>query len=88
MTYIIKCDRCGETGPEGHNQFQPPEWKAIGFNVRVSGGNRKHYKWHQFCPECVDVLGIRAEPDEDSSAKKLVAILESMVDDAVNERDT
>ena len=85
MSYIIKCDRCGTTGEQGNGFHLPEGWKPIAWKVKVSGGTRN--KSHQFCQRCAEHLGIGEEPpDEETSAEKLVAILESMVDEAVEER--
>lgn len=84
MSYIIKCDRCSKAGAESPNAHVPKGWENIGLSTKVGGGTR--YRWHQFCPECVESLGIASEPTEETSAEKLVAILESMVDEAVDER--
>lgn len=85
MSYIIKCDRCGETGEQGNSQHLPQKWRAVGLTVKVVGGTWN--KSHQFCPVCAEHLGLGDEPpDDETSAEKLVAILESMVDEAVDER--
>ena len=56
--------------------------------MNVRGAGVTGYKWHQFCQECVEHLGIKGELVEETSAEKLVAILESMLDEALDERAT
>ena len=85
MSYVIKCDRCLRLGPNGEQSHIPQEWANIG--LRTAVGSQSFYKWHQFCPECTAHLQIKSDPTEETSAEKLVAILESMVDEAVDERD-
>ena len=84
MAYVIKCDRCGTVGEPGRSGHVPKGWKQISLQVT---GARTYWKLHQFCPVCVEHLGIEAELVEETSAKKLVAILESMVEEAVDERE-
>jgi len=85
MAYVIQCDRCSKTGGPVEQAGLPSGWTCVGLNIKSAGCT--FYKWHQFCPECVEYLDIRTDPVEETSAEKLVAILESMVDEAVNERD-
>lgn len=85
MAYVIKCDRCLVLGEAGQWNHVPKGWKEVSLQVKVTGGSR--WKPHQFCPVCVKYLRIEAERVEETSAEKLVAILESMVDEAVSERD-
>ncbi len=87
MAYVIKCDRCSRMGPEGSNNFQPKGWTTVGTAVSVPGGCGRRNKWHQFCPECTEFLDLITEIAEETSAKKLVAILESMIEEAVDERE-
>lgn len=85
MSYVIKCDRCSKMGSEGDSDHLPERWRAIYITVTVPGGTR--HKRHQFCPECAEYLGIGYQPpDEETSAEKLVAILEAVIDEAVSER--
>ncbi len=86
MSYIIQCDRCSKTGGPGRTGHLPQGWTDVSMKAIVAGGNR--HKYHQFCPECVAHLQLESEITEETSAEKLVAILESMVDEAVNERAT
>ena len=84
MSYIIQCDRCSKTGGQGSINHLPQGWRGIALYVKVAGTMR--YNWHQFCPECTGHLQIESEPTEETSAERLVAILESMVKEAVDER--
>lgn len=84
MSYLIKCDRCSKMGPQGNNNFQPPKWKTIGLTITVSGGNR--HKWHHFCPECTEYLQIDSEITEETSTEKLVVILESIIEEKIDEK--
>ena len=86
MAYIIQCDRCSTQGGKGDNNFQPKGWTAVGLSIEIVGGRR--HKFHQFCPECVEYLDLKTEMVEETSAEKLVSILESMVEEAVDERDS
>ncbi len=90
MAYVIKCDRCSKTGGEGQSGHRPQGWKSVSLQVKQSDDrfSSTHWKPHQFCPACVDHLDLKTDPVEETSAEKLVAILESMVDEAVSERDS
>ena len=85
MAYVIKCDRCSVLGEEGYRNDLPVGWKQVGLQVKISGSTCWNH--HQFCPECVEYLGISLPIDEETYAEKLVAILESMVEEAVDERE-
>ena len=85
MAYIIQCDRCQVLGGKGESSHIEGGWKQLRLQVGDSGYTA--WKAHQFCPECVEYLGIKADIVEETSAEKLVAILESMVEEAVSERD-
>ena len=84
MSYIIQCDRCAKTGGEGREGHLPQEWVSVGMDIHVTGGTYK--KWHNFCPVCTEYLRLGSDPTEETSAERLVAILESMIDEAVEER--
>ena len=84
MSYIIKCDRCLKQGGTTTARTVPQGWATVGWDISVASGTR--HKYHQFCPECVAHLQIETEPTEETSAGKLVAILEAMVDEAMDER--
>lgn len=85
MSYIIKCDRCSKLGPEVNKNSVPEGWKNIGFSVYISGDTR--YKWHQFCPECSKHLQIQSTSTEETSAEKLVSILEAIIEEKIDERE-
>lgn len=86
MSYIIQCDRCPKTGGQVAVGDLPQGWKGVGLYVVTPGSTR--LKMHQFCPECATRLQLESGITEETSAERLVAILEAMVDEAVEERAT
>ncbi len=80
MSYIIKCDRCSETGGHGARGQVPQGWVELGIDTKVTGAGGTYRKYHQFCPKCVAHLQLGSDITEKTSAEKLVAIIESMVD--------
>ena len=84
MSYIIQCDRCSVQGGPVEQAQLPGGWTGVRINIRTTSGTR--YKWHQFCLHCTQHLDIKPDLVEETSAEKLVAILESMVDEAVEDR--
>lgn len=83
MSYIILCDRCSNTGGSGKTGHLPQEWERVGMDIHVTGATYK--KWHEYCPVCAEYLRLASDPTEETFAERLVAILESMVEEFVDE---
>ena len=83
MSFITKCDRCGTKGNPEPNLRPPQGWALTEWRVRTGSGPGTILVKHHFCPNCSEILGVEIPPNAETSADRLVALLEAIVDESV-----